>query len=937
MPSRIEHRLGLIEQAVRAVQLELSAAQRAELRRLLGCSVFIDRLAGIYPRVLVEALNGQIPEPETWQTLRQQLSDSLRAMTAMELSAAQALIRETRQQAMLGIACRALLQHVKPAHTATELSLLAEILLQAGLCWVTHRLQSKYGQPRAVNGSITRLVVMAMGKLGGAELNFSSDVDLIFVYSAEGTTDGARPLANEEYFKKLVQQLSGLLQQETADGFALRIDLRLRPFGSVGPLASSMASLEHYYATHGREWERYAWVKARPIAGDFALGAEVITLLRPFVYRRYLDFGAIESLRELKQQIRRAVANQESDDLKRGEGGIRELEFLIQVLQLVHGGREPQLQLSNWQQALSALVEHGHYEAIRAQDLQAAYWFLRRVENCLQIYDDRQTHALPQLDSDWSMLACAMGYADAVIFRAELRQHRDFVAREFAAMFKVGDLPAEGRRIDLRCPTSEQLQALGYSPDTEVLADLQRLGEWALRNGLSDMAQRRISAVVVPLLAAARRHSTAGDDVVARRLLRLVRAVAGRSGYLVLLADRPHACERLAELFAASAWLADFTIRHPIILDELLLTRAAKPALSHAALHQRLMRMLVDAGDDGERQADAFRQFKQETIALIAAADLQGELSLMQVSDSLSWTAESVLDQAMGTVLRQLQRNHGVPGRNDDDSSPELLVVAYGKLGGYELAYGSDLDLVFLHDSNTENRISEGDKPLENSVYFARLVQRLISLLTTQTTGGLLYSIDTRLRPNGSSGLLVSSFAAFEQYQLEHAWTWEHQALIRARAIVGPNRLRRRFGVLRERVLGKSRDPQLLARQVHAMRQRMRSELDTSTEATFDLKQASGGIADIEFIVQYLVLAHAHHHPELRAVTDVVRLLDGLALSHVLSTDQVDMLKAGYFKCRQMAHRCALDNQPAHAPQSNLRSERGAVIALWQEIFADCS
>ncbi|HEY1991669.1 MAG TPA: bifunctional [glutamate--ammonia ligase]-adenylyl-L-tyrosine phosphorylase/[glutamate--ammonia-ligase] adenylyltransferase, partial [Gammaproteobacteria bacterium] len=827
--------------------------------------------------------------------------------------------------------------------TLRDLSDLADALTQGALAHLSKWHAERHGVARNAKGQPQSLVVLGLGKLGAKELNFSSDVDLILTYPEAGASDGAWPLDNEEYFLRLGQKLVKALDETTADGFVFRVDLRLRPFGEAGPLALSFDAMETYYQNHGREWERYAFIKARPMAGDLKAGEKLLQSLRPFVYRRYLDYGAFESLRDMKAMLTQEVGRRGlSDNVKLGPGGIREIEFIGQMFQLVRGGREPQLRERGIVPVLRFLGQKGYLDAKDAEALLKAYAFLRRVENRLQEAADQQLHDLPEDEVGRMRLIFSLGFPDWAAFRAALDAERAEVHRVFQSVVLAPKEVQEEATASAvvwsdDAEVAARLQELGYQDPQEtsrVLASLQ--SDTTRQQG--ERSRRLLQALLPRLVSAAvevKKPGTAPDEVL-KRLARVVEAISKRSAYLALLTENPTALHQLARLAAESVWLVDMVVRSPILLDELIDPRIFKEFPSQDSLHAELEGMLAGiAPDDLEMQMDALRQFQQAAVVHAAAADLAGNAPLMKVSDFLTWTAEQVIRKALQIAWRQLVARHGRPqciehGRLRD---ARFAVVAYGKLGGWELGYGSDLDLVFLHDSRSAEQQTNGPKVLDNVEFFTRLAQRIINILSIPTTSGVLYQVDTRLRPSGGAGLIVSAIDGFALYQEQQAWTWEHQALLRARPVAGDKEVADIFRSVRRSVLGRERDPAKLKSDIASMRTRMRGEHAHKGDY-FDIKLDLGGLTDIEFMVQYWVLAHAHAHPELLEWTDNIRNLDGLMASGVLAKQTGEFLADTYRDFRRRVHRQTLEGRPAHIPAAEAEPARAQVQALWAKTLA---
>lgn len=777
---------------------------------------------------------------------------------------------------------------------------LAEECIEGALCHVELQQAARYGWPRKADGTIARMSVIGMGKLGGGELNFSSDVDLILTFAENGDTDGARPISGEEFHARVGQRLAQLLSEVTAAGFVLRVDYRLRPFGSAGRVALSFAAMEQYYQREGRDWERYAWTKARTVAGDREAGAELIQTLRPFVYRKYLDFTAIEGLRELKARIDAEVERREREhDLKLGPGGIREVEFTVQLLQLIRAGREPELRTPRLLDALAAAEQLGHFDADTAARLRAAYLFLRRVENRVQMLRDEQTHALPDEALARSRIAISLGYPDSTAMVAAIAAQRAYVAEVFA---RTLDAPtrAKGLHVADEFETRTQDALAGWSPQvSEALNSL--MGSLGVRR-LDSRARERFERAVPRLLADVRQLAEPED--AALRVVRLLHAIAGRTAYLALLSEKRGARTRLVDVFAHSAFLAERVIVHPLLLDDLLDERFDEAVPDAAVIADTFARQLARAASgDVEAELAALHDARQSLVFRLGLAWLARRIDAVDCAAALAGVAATALRHALALATRDLARSHGTPGDG-------FLIVGYGSLGAGELGFGSDLDLVFVFDEALAERSSDGPRPLEASRWFPRLAQRVLHWLATTTQAGNLYDVDMRLRPDGAKGLPVSSLASFADYQRERAWLWEHQALLRSRAVAGPADLEARFDAVRTAVIATAREPAEVFAEVARMRGRWRHELDRSDAQRFDLKQGLGGLVDIEFLLQALVLAYAARHPQLAAATRSTDLLARLHDCGLLDAESHAVLLRTHQECLSRALDCSLDLRP---------------------------
>ncbi|MCP3670107.1 MAG: bifunctional [glutamate--ammonia ligase]-adenylyl-L-tyrosine phosphorylase/[glutamate--ammonia-ligase] adenylyltransferase [Gammaproteobacteria bacterium] len=847
-------------------------------------------------------------------------------------------LRLFRRAQMVRIIWRDLAGIAPLAETLEDLSALADACVEQALGLLYEWAVVKQGVPRDEDGVQQHMVVLGMGKLGARELNLSSDIDLIFAYPRSGEVEGGRYLSNEQFFTRLSQQLIKAIGSQTVDGFVFRVDTRLRPFGDSGPLAISFDAMEEYYHSQAREWERYAMIKARIMTGDGEAAEELNAMLRPFVYRRYLDFGAIESLRDMKRMISGEMHKRGmSANVKLGPGGIREIEFIGQAFQLIRGGRDPDLQIRPILQVLDVLGSKDLLPRLVVQELDAAYQFLRLVENRLQAWQDRQTHLLPDDDLARLRLARSMGFDDWESFFSVLEQHRARVQGHFDMVFAAPQAEEEPEEKPLQALWRQQLddegsvKVLAEFGFHEVAADvLQMLEQFRASHafrGQGVRGQQRMDQLMPLILEAV--AATEDPTLVLERVLKLLESIARRTAYLALLVESPMALSQLVRLESSSPWIASQLTRHPILLDELLDPRQLYSPLKSEELKSELDTLLTAVDpDDTEEQMERLRQFLQSNKLRVAAADVTDVIPLMVVSDYLTEIAETIIARVLDQVWSFLVARHGRPAGGDGQGTG-FCVIAYGKMGGIELGYGSDLDLVFIHADSDPNAMTDGERQIANDLFFARLGQRLIHMLTARTGSGLLYEVDMRLRPSGNSGMLVSSLDAFNKYQNSEAWTWEHQALLRARPIAGDPVVAARFQEIRRAVLSKQRDPDKLRQEVVEMREKMRISLDKSNNDMFDLKQGRGGIADIEFMVQYAVLRWAHNHPDLLDWTDNIRLLEALAGYEIFTEDRVRSLADAYRCFRSASHRLALQEQPALVSHDQLGTERVEVKEIW--------
>lgn len=857
-------------------------------------------------------------------------------------------LRRFRNQYLLRILWRDLESSADLDETLQQLSLLADRMLDAATRYAEKQLQPRFGKVRNKLGEIVPLVILGMGKLGGRELNFSSDIDLIFCYSEDGKTDGDRTVSAQEYFARLSRQIIALIDEMTVDGFVFRVDTRLRPFGESGPPVVSFAALESYLLQHGRDWERYAYVKARVVGTQPA--AKIVNelysnMIQPFVYRRYLDYGVFEAVREMQELIAVEVRRRElADNIKLGPGGIREAEFIVQALQLVRGGNEPELQSRELQTVLPLLVSDRGLTAGDAEELRLAYRYLRRTENYIQAMRDQQSHELPTNEIDRARLCLAMGHDTWDELVSVLDGHRNTISAQFDAI-------AFRDRSD-QSPASQVFNELWESKAGErrwadelskmTGADAPLLAEKIVAFASSSATQQidavssrrlqRYMARLIALIATSERPVSALS-----RTLAVTERILRRSAYLALLNENEQALSKLVDLCGRSHYIADQIARYPVLLDELLDPQVYSEHVTKEDIACEIQQRLDNgANSDSEAQMHAIAQFQRAAMFRIAVADFNDKLPIMKVSDGLTWLAEVVLDEALRVAWDDMGSEHGEPSYVVDGTTHNagFAIIGYGKLGGLELSYGSDLDIVFLHDSKGEKQMTDGHKPLDNTMFFSRLVRRLMHFLTTQTGSGQLYDIDTRLRPDGRSGLLVTSTEAFERYQEENAWTWEHQALLRARAVAGSKTIAREFERIRRETLGGRVRRDRLRDDVISMRRRMRKELDQSDETIFDLKHGYGGIGDIEFLVQYLVLREANKYPDVMLYSDNIRQLDALIATDLLEKDAAEQLQDIYRDYRLHLHRLVLDGQKALCDARRFTSEREFVATLWDDWLA---
>jgi glutamate-ammonia-ligase adenylyltransferase len=852
------------------------------------------------------------------------------------------ILRIYRRREMIRIAIRDLGGLSDLSETVRDLSSLADACLAQAGSILYNRLCEKFGVPVAKDGSRQQLIIFGLGKLGAKELNFSSDIDLIFTYPKAGYTRGAaQSIDNSDFFTRLCRQLIKVIGQPTSDGFVFRIDLRLRPYGENGPLAMDFDGMENYYEEQGREWERYAMIRARVVAGNPQAGNHLLKRLNPFVYRRYLDYGAFDSLRDMKQMISFEVKGTAmKNNIKLGMGGIREIEFFGHMFQLIRGGVTPELQQRSIQKVLKILARDNHIPAKVSEELRKAYIFLRKTEHRLQEFADQQTHDLPLDARGRARLSSSMGFIDTAKFISQLDRHRQKVHHHFQMLLEAKDSEPKKRQLEKQLlaiwqglgvdrQSEETLLSVGFDQPQEVLRLLAYLRSTFASNQFGPKGRQRLEKLIPRVLKEV--GGLKSSELVLGRIIDLIKSIGGRISYLALLLENPHALTHLIQLAAASTWIASFLGQHPVLLDELLDPRTLYQPPGAKQLRVELaQRMRRTPSDDLENQIEQLCVFKQINILRVAAADVTGALPLMRVSDHLSDIAQTVLSEVVEIAYSHLLEKHGAPAcrLNGKICKKGFAVIAYGKLGGLELGYGSDLDLVFLHSGTAEKTRGDG-QPIDSVQFFNRLGQRVIHILTSHTRAGRLYEIDMRLRPSGGAGVLVSQVDAFREYLRNSAWTWEHQALIKARPILGDRLLTDHFENSRSEVLARQRKKRQLREEVVNMRERMRKELLKPEPEKFDLKQDRGGMVDIEFLVQYLVLLKSYEYPGLVQWTDNVRLIQTLISTGAIDEYTAHLLKHAYLIYRAAAHQASLQEKPAKVPREKFSHLRGRVEKIW--------
>ena len=889
-------------------------------------------------------------------------------MLLQTLSAREAALDKNPSESLgcaLRITRQLVVERLLEGDTAQALSLakvtqcmtdLAELALDAAHRTAVAELQPRYGTPQTAQGLPCALCIVGMGKFGARELNVSSDIDLIYVYDSDGETTGAANgsgrISNQEYFGKLVKVLYVLIGEPTEHGFVFRLDLALRPNGNSGPPAISLSALEDYFQVQGREWERFAWLKSRVVAPQSSIGSDCAVQLRglvsPFVFRRYLDYSVLDALRLLHRQIRDHAAKRSAGqpghryDVKLSRGGIREIEFTVQVIQVVRGGQFPELRTRPTLSALQRLAKAGLMPEQTAQALAQAYTFLRQVEHRVQYLDDQQTHVLPHNETDLLWVAQTLGFEHTASFLIALDTHRELVAQEFDVL--LGGSQAESESGSGSCGSgngnegatnntlvdfdsllqslADQPPSAGNQPDADLLR--ARLVLWQKSPRVAGMPEASLGRLL-RLLARTVQRFKAGEANLAACLgfLDWLESIVRRDSYLALLLERPLVHDRLLRLLGAARWPAKYAIKHPGVIDELASGNMLNERFDRAAFEQELeQRYLVLAktgGDDEESLLNLLRRAHHAEVFRTLARDVEGRITVEQVADDLSALAESMLALCTRWCWLRLKTRHR--------PEPHIAIIAYGKLGGKELGYGSDLDIVFVYDDAQEG-VGE---------IYGTFVRKLINWLTVKTGEGDLYEIDTALRPNGNAGLLVSSFDAFASYQEQRgsntAWTWEHQAITRARCVLGSLALAQRFDSVRQAVITDQRDAAKLRTEIMAMRERVRMAHPV-TAGYFDVKHSAGGMVDLEFAVQYMVLLHSAHHAALCANSGNIALLLACETARLVPEGCGQAAADTYRALRQIQHTARLNEAPTQLPTHAAQAEQTAGLALWTAVFA---
>jgi glutamate-ammonia-ligase adenylyltransferase len=890
----------------------------ALITHAVSCSPFLTRMLR-KDALLLQDLLQHLHKPYQLQEMQHFLA----GYEIFDEASLKKALRQLRSRVMARMISRDLSGLADLHEVMQTTSQLAECAINSALDYL-HRWQAQvYGEPVDTDGNPQRLIVIGMGKLGGEELNVSSDIDLIFAYASAGVTNGEQTVSNQDFFTRLGKKLIAAIDEITEDGFVFRVDMRLRPFGSEGALVTNLDALEEYYQNNGREWERYAWIKGREVTGGHAVSA----LLKPFVFRKYLDFGAFSSMRDLKVQIQRDVNSKGMhNNIKLGRGGIREIEFIAQVFQLIRGGRDSSLQIKSTLSVLQLLKTKAMLPEKTVAELTEAYIYLRNLEHRLMYLEDAQTQELPKSETSQALIAKAMNFDRKSEFGwpeflAKLDGYRQQVQRHFDETFEDAD--AGGSELEVETAiwngavaevqSITNLQEMGYQDAIESLRKLVNLHQGSRYKQLPELSRQRFDAVMPHVISQSAKMPNA--DVTLLRVMDLLESICRRASYLALLTEHPQAMQLLVKLCSSSPWLANYLAQHPILLDELLDTRTLYAAPDFDAMREELRGRLAEADMDIEQQMDIMRHFKHASVFRFAAQDINGELPLETLSDYLSALADLILQVALETIWPTVRGKHL--------DTPKFAVIGYGKLGGKELGYASDLDIIFLYDD---------DAPEAGEVY-ARFAQRINNWFNRLTSAGLLYETDLQLRPDGNSGLLVSSVAAFREYQLQKAWVWEHQAITRARFLAGQASIGAAFDEVRHEVMVQTRDQVKLKTEVLAMREKMRSAQHLKRDV-FDLKHSVGGIIDVEFLVQYLVLLNAPKYPQLTDNIGNIGLLKLMATLGIVNVELADQVAKAYREYRHVQHMLKLQGAAKiSVPMQEMAIHADVVRALWHQVF----
>lgn len=851
------------------------------------------------------------------------------------------ILRQFRVEQQVDLACRDILGQISVERMLVSLSDLAKACLEITYRYVYANMSKRYGVPLSEMGQQQHLSIFGMGKLGGGELNFSSDIDLILAYPQKGETQGDehgdKVIDNELFFHRLAQKMIKLLDKYDENGFVYRVDMRLKPFGSVGTLCATFDAMRRYYLQHGRNWERYALVKMCAVAGDTASGNALIEDLEAFIYQRHVDYEAVSSIEEMKNKI---VANSREkllkDNLKLGQGGIREIEFLVQTFQMMYGGRMTELRGQSLLAALDALREKELLSEKVAAMLRENYLRLRRIENAIQYYDDQQTHELPNKAEPRKGLLVALGLPDWLILVNDLKRVRFEVGQLFKRVFATQDDGASV--VDPEKLTDDYWLDLIYQTDitrdgAETIAgDFVAFYRRMKEHDLGERYLIRLNWVLPQVISAL---DGEGNPVkIAKHMLELLEAIVDESVYLSLLVEHPAVLEKIMHLFMHSEWMTRFLCQHPLVIDELIHESHEQVDPDGKQIRDELY-YAISQCVDADAKIQKLMDFKNAMMFRTASADMQDKIRLMHVSDQLTWTAESIIEVVLDMCQTEMTEKYGLPTYRIGEHTyiAEFGIIAYGKLGGLEMGYSSDLDLIFLHSSQGIQQVTNGERSISNDVFFTRLVGKFNNYMTTLTPSGKLYEIDIRLRPSGNSGLLTHSLSAFEHYQQTEAWTWEHQALVRARFVAGGKAVKTGFKRIRKAVLEQDRNDEKLRKSVLDMRNKMRQSYRRPPAGMIHVKHGRGGVTDIEFIVQYLLLKHTKEHRHLVRCSDNMRQIAALELFDVVRSADATILRSSYREFRFWIHHRQLLGERAVAPTAKFERQMSEVRHIWDKVF----
>ncbi|MDN3610938.1 bifunctional [glutamate--ammonia ligase]-adenylyl-L-tyrosine phosphorylase/[glutamate--ammonia-ligase] adenylyltransferase [Vibrio ostreicida] len=918
---------------------EWPTKRQNELEYVVGLSEFIAH-ALINDSFLQSNLLDMLQHESRSEGYRKHLADLLKACADEEELLK--ILRQFRYREMTYIAWRDFTSSWTLEQSLAHLSQLAEAMIFETYQWQYKACCALWGTPCNDEGIPQPMLIIGMGKLGGGELNFSSDIDLVFTYPENGETQGARKsIANAQFFTRLGQRIIKALSQQTLDGFCYRVDMRLRPFGDSGPLVMSYSALEDYYQEQGRDWERYAMIKARVMGCEmYPEYQELRGMLRPFVFRRYIDFSAIQSLRRMKSMISSEVRRRGlSNNIKLGAGGIREIEFIAQVFQLIRGGREPTLRHRGLLETLSGIAELELLSGQDVESLKLAYQFLRRLENLIQATNDKQTQSLPEDGIEQLRISTAMGYVNWSVLIAEIGQHMANVHQIFRQL--IGDEDEDGLDVEShfhelwnmaeKQDVVEQIlsQDIGVDDPVSMASNVFQFHQDLVKKTLGPRGREVINDLMPKMFAAIYSHADAQFGLP--RVLHLLNKIVTRTTYLELLDEHPAALTHLVRLCTASPLISEQLGRYPILLDELIDPQQLYHPVPLESYRTELRDFLARIPEeDMEQQMEGLRQFKQICMLRIAAADIADAMPIMKVSDHLTYLAEAIVESVISQAWLQVSKKFGEPAHLKHSEGRGFAVIGYGKVGGWELGYTSDLDIVFMHDCPVDS-YTDGEKIIDGRQFYLKLAQRIIHIFSTRTASGVLYEVDTRLRPSGASGLLVSPIEAFADYQHNEAWTWEHQALVRARMIFGTPQLQSDFAEIRHTILTLPREEEELKQSVVDMRAKMRTYLGGKKTGRFMIKQDPGGIADVEFLAQYLVLRYSQNKPELTRWSDNVRVFESMMAEGIMEGSAAKGVMNAYIKMRDQIHHRNLLHLDADVADDKLIEERELVKALWHQ------